>query len=65
MIASTKATLPKATVSRATIKAPVLRSVRARVSTQEDTQTDAAAPPKVDFMPNTQAVSGCFAVSLG
>lgn len=62
MIASKATQAAKATVSRATFKAPVLRSVRARVSTQEDTQTDAAAPPKVDFMPNTQAVSCCFGV---
>ncbi len=56
MIATKQATQGKAlAASRASLKAPAVRSVRVRVSTQEDTQADAA--PKVDFTPNTQAVS--------
>lgn len=55
MIAPKQATKAAAAGSRTAFKAPVMRqSVHVRVSTEE---AETAAPPKVDFMPNTQAVS--------
>jgi hypothetical protein len=55
MIAQRQATKAAAAGNRTAFKTPVMRhSVRVRVSTEE---AETAAPPKVDFMPNTQAVS--------
>jgi hypothetical protein len=56
MIAQRQATKAAAAGSRTAFKTPGMRhSVRVRVSTEE--VEAAAPPPKVDFMPNTQAVS--------
>lgn len=58
MISQKQATRVAAAGKSSTLRSAAVRpgpSVRVRVST-EDVQTE--APPKVDFTPNTQAVSG-------